>query len=686
MTTTISSSTSSAAVTTQGIGSGLDIAGIVDKLMVLEQAPLTRLQTKESAYQTTLSAYGSVSSALATFQTTVARLATPAAFSSLTASIANGDTASVSIDSSRSGALSAGSHTLNVTTLAASQRTGSGAFASTSTALGTGTLTIDIGTWNGGNTAFTPNATVGSKSITIDAGNNSLTGIRDAINAAGAGVDASIVNDGTGNRLVLAGTATGAANGFRIRTVDGDGNDVDAAGLSQLAFDPAVGTPQGTKLADAVDAQFSLDGLAISKPSNHVTDAIEGLTLDLATVSPASTSFTISRDTGGATAAVNNFVSAYNTIAKGLASLTSYDATNQTAGALNGDSTTRMISTRMQALLASAVPTGGSITTLNDVGIKFGSDGTLTLDAARLSSALSSDPDAVGRLFATTGTSSDALVRYTDSTSKTQPGRHAVSVSRLATHGGMSASAAAGLNITAGVNDTFSVTVDNIAIPVTLDPGTYPDAATLATAVQAKINGSSALTAVGSSVAVTQTDGVLAITSQRYGSASNVVAGDGNGAANLFGATPTSTVGLDVAGTIDGIAFAGAGQSATGATATSAEGLKLTIAGGALGSRGTVAFNRGIAAGMNDLLTQFLDPTAGLLTTATDGLNSTIADLKKQEDAWTPRLASIRARYTAQYNAMDAMVASLNSMSSYLTQQITAIQNMTNGINSGKSG
>ena len=687
MTTTISNSTSTSAVTTQGIGSGLDIAGIVDRLMVLEQAPLTRLQNKGAAYNTTLSAYGSVASALGTFQTSVAKLGDPAAFSSLTATTSDFSVASIAIDNTKSQSMAVGAHTLNVGRLAASQRTASSAVPSLTTTMGTGTITIDIGTWNSGYSSFTPNGDVGSKSITIDASNNSLSGVRDAINSANAGVTASIVNDGTGNRLVLAGTSTGAANGFRISTADGDSSNLDASGLSQLAFDPAAagGTPQTRHYADAVNAEFTLDGLPISKASNHVTDAIDGLTIDLKTVSTASSSFTLARDTTTAAANINAFVSSYNTIVKGLSTLTSYNPTTRTAGTLNGDSTMRLISSRLQGMLAMVVPTGGGITTLGDIGIKFGSDGTLTVDSAKLTSALTSDSKSVGRLFATTGAATDALVGFSGSTSKTTPGTYALSVSQLGTNGNLAGSAAAGLTITAGVNDTFSMTIDNVSATMTLSPGTYPDAASLAADVQSRINGTSAFSDLGSKVVVTQTSGVLNIASQRYGSASSVVAAGGNGTANLFGSAPVAAAGADLAGTLDGVAFTGSGQTATGPTGTATEGLKLSINGGATGARGTIAFNRGIAASMNDLLTQFLDPATGIITAATTGINNNIADLKKQEDAWTPRLAAIKARYTAQYNAMDALVASMNSTSSYLTQQLESIASMTSGITSGRT-
>ncbi len=677
MTTTIPSA-NTGAVTTQGVGSGLDIAGIVDKLVSVEAAPLNRIKAQETAYQTKLSAYGAARGALASFQTSVSALADPAAFSSFAATIGDSTLASVAVDPTQSGSLSAGTHTLRVDSLATSQRTASTGVPATSTIIGTGTLTIDIGSWNSDYSSFTPNADAGSKTITIDSSNNTLVGIRDAINGAAAGVSAAIVNDGSGNRLVLSGSSTGNTQGFRVTTADGDGGNLDAAGLSQLAFDPtaAGGTAQTQRLANAANAAFSIDGIAISKPDNHVTDAIAGLTIDLTKADTATTTtFNIARDIATAKTGITNFANAYNSIVANLASLTSYDSTSKTAGVLNGDSSLRLIKTRLQSLVASVVPTGGSVTMLADIGITFNASGKLDVDAAKLGKVLTGDPGAVSRLFAKTGAAGDAQVAYTDSTAKTQVGNHALSVSQLATRGTITGSSAAALTITAGVNDSLAITIDNLSATITLAPGSYSDASALATQVQAKINGTAAFSAAGSSVSASASGGVLTLTSQRFGSASSVTTDGGSGAVSLFGSAPSLAGGRDVAGTIDGVAFAGSGQTAIGAASTSAEGLKVAITGGVTGSRGTIAFNRGIAAQLNDVLTQFLDTTNGLVTAATDSINSSITHLKKSEDDWNTRLISIRARYTAQYNAMDTLVAKLNGTASYLTQQITAIQN-----------
>ena len=678
MTTTISSA-STAAVTTQGIGSGLDIASLVDKLVTADSGPLTRLQKKETAYQTKVSAFGAARGALASFQSSVSTLANPASFASFSAKIGNDSLASVAIDTTASSSLSAGTHTLRVDQLAAAQRIASSAVATTSTTIGTGSLTIAIGSWNTGHTAFTANADAGSRTITIDSSNNTLAGIRDAINNADAGVSAAIINDGTGNRLVLSGTKTGAANGFRITTADDDGTNLDATGLSALAYEPTApgGTPQTQGLADALNASFSIDGLAISKPDNHVTDVIAGLTLDLKQVDTTATTFTIARDTSNAKKIISSFVTSYNNIVANLGSLTSYDASTKSAGILNGDSSIRLISARLQQIVASVLPGNGSATTLGDIGIKFNSSGKLDIDDAKLTSSLTASPDAVARLFAKTGTSTDALVSYQGATDKTTVGTHALAVTGLASHGTLSGSSASGLTITAGVNDTFAITIDNVASTITLAAGTYASAAALATEVQSKINGTSAFSTAGSSVAVAESGGTLTITSQRFGSGSTVALGGGNGAIGLFGGAPSGVSGADVSGTLDGIAFLGTGQTATGATATDADGLKLTITGGSIGSRGTVSFNRGIAASLGDALTQFLDKDNGLITAATDSLNANIKSVQKSEDDWNTRLVAIRARYTKQFNAMDALVASLNSTSTYLTQQLEALKNST---------
>ena len=193
-------------LTSPGIGSGLDVSAIVEKLMAVERAPLDALDKAETAVQSKISAFGTLKSSLAALQAAVKALATPAAFRSTTAQLAN---PALGTATAGDGA-TAGTYRLEVTQLAQSQKLASGGFASVSDVVGSGSLTFTFGTFAAG--AFTPNAATGARTVAIPAGADSLAAVRDAVNAAGIGVTASIVNDGsvTGQRLVFSSTASGA--------------------------------------------------------------------------------------------------------------------------------------------------------------------------------------------------------------------------------------------------------------------------------------------------------------------------------------------------------------------------------------------------------------------------------------------------------------------------------------------
>jgi flagellar hook-associated protein 2 len=225
----------------------------------------------------------------------------------------------------------------------------------------------------------------------------------------------------------------------------------------------------------------------------------------------------------------------------------------------------------------------------------------------------------------------------------------------------------AGLVITAGVNDTLAVTIDGVAASVTLAAGTYSSAAALAAEVQSKVNGASALAAAGARVSVTEAGGVLTLTSQRYGSASTVAA-TGNAAADLFG-TPMVTTGVDVAGTIGGLPATGSGQTLAGVAGNPTEGLLLTIAGGATGARGNAVYTVGFAWKLNQALTSLLG-SDGPVSASTEGLNQRIADIADRREALKLRLDRVQATYLAQFRALDQLLSSMNTTSTYLTQQL----------------
>ena len=273
-------------ISSPGIGSGLDVNSIVTSLMNVERQPLTAVSKQKTEYQSQISAYGTMKSALSTFQTAVKALSSPAKFNAQAATSGN----PAVFTATANGNATLGDYAVTVSQLAKPQKLAMDGFTNTSDVVGTGTLTISFGTFTPEvitpptPSSFTPNTTKTDVTITIGSSNNTLAGVRDAINASNSSVSATIVNDGTTNRLVITSKDTGEVNSLKISVADDDTNNMDAAGLSRLAYDPTASAGSGknmTQMQAAKNAILDIDGIAVVKASNIITDAIEGVTLNL---------------------------------------------------------------------------------------------------------------------------------------------------------------------------------------------------------------------------------------------------------------------------------------------------------------------------------------------------------------------------------------------------------------------
>jgi flagellar hook-associated protein 2 len=667
---------------TPGVGSGLDITSIVNKLMTVESQPLTALTTKEASFQAKISAYGSLKGGLAALQSALTGLIDVRNMKSVKASIADSTLATVSVQSTAN----PGNYSMKVSQLAQAHKISSTGFASTTSAVGSGSLTFTLGTYAAG--TFTANAEAAAKSVTIGTDQNTLAGIRDAVNAAGIGVTATIVNDGSasGNRLVFTSGATGAANSLKVTVADDDTTNGDALGLSQLAYDPAGTAGNGKNMAETVAAQNALlviDGISVTKASNVVTDAIQGVSINLTKGDPAlTTTLTVTSDTSGIAKSVQDFVKAYNDLTASIVTATKYDTVNKKAAILTGDSAPRIIQSQLRTIVTGSLAGSGlTFTTLSQAGVSFKADGTLNLDTAKLNAAIASDPAGVSRLFAAVGSASDSLVSTSVTGSKTVPGSYALNVSRLATQGAAIGSTAAALDIVAGVNDTLTVKIDGTDATVTLAAGTYATAAALAAEVQSKINGTSALSLAGAKVTVTQSSGVLTLTSALYGS-SSTVAVSGNAATGLFGSAAIAA-GVDVEGTVGGYAATGSGKTLTGLIGSEIEGLKVVVDGGATGARGDVIYTQGFGSKLSQALSNLLG-TDGVVSTSTATANRQIKDLTDRREVLQQRLEKVQANYLKQFQALDQMISSMNATSSYLTQQLDSLATLRTQIANSK--
>jgi flagellar hook-associated protein 2 len=405
-----------ATISSIGVGANLDLAGLLTNLEKAESQPLVALEAKAKSYTSKLSAYGSVQSALSALQTAALKLADPALFQSVTGT----PTVSGILSASATDTSAAGNYNITVSQLAQSQSLIAAGQANTTTAIGSGKFTIDFGTVTGGTldpatgkytgAGFTVDSSRAAKTITIDPTNNTLGGIRDAINAANAGVTATIVNDGSGtpNRLVLTSTQTGEASSMRI-SVDGA---ADTALKNLLGNDPA-GTQNLQQTAAAQSAKLNVNGIAITSPTNVVKEAIQGATLTL--VQTGTTGLSMKSNTASAKTAINDFVKAYNALQSTAKSLTTYDADTKTAAPLVGDSTLRNLQTRIRQALTTPQSGGANdMKVLNEIGVTFQKDGTLAVDATKLDKALDTNLAGVSKLFASASGSTSGYGKQID--------------------------------------------------------------------------------------------------------------------------------------------------------------------------------------------------------------------------------------------------------------------------------
>lgn len=390
MVTSATSSTYTPSITSLGVGSGIDAQGIVDKLMAVERRPITNLQTLETGLKTQLSSYGQMQSLLSAFQSKAQALSSVTLWGQTTAT--SGDTSVLTASTSTGAA--AGSYAVTVQQLASSQTITSGAFASSASTVGAGTLSIELGSWTGGPpaTGFSAKAGTTPVSITVGAG-DSLATIRDNINAANAGVTATIINDANGARLSLSSSSTGAVNGFRVSA---------SAGVSALGYDPLAGA-NGMSLNQAAgDAKATINGISVVSASNTVANVSDGLTLNLLKVSATPVQLSIATDTGAVNTAVKDFVSAFNGLASFIQGQTKYDEAAKKGGPLQGDRATVNLQWALRGVINQASTASTAFSRLADVGISMQSDGTLSTDSTKLNNALGNLPE-LRKLFSASG-------------------------------------------------------------------------------------------------------------------------------------------------------------------------------------------------------------------------------------------------------------------------------------------
>lgn len=384
-----------------GIGSGLDIDSIVAGMVAAERAPKeTQLANLEKKTTTQITAVGALKGAISDFQTALAALNKPELFQARSATSSKSDLVGVTATT----AAGAGSYQLEVKSLASSSKVALAAIPNTAEAparFTSGTFEVSLGVPG---IPPAPN-TKESFSVTIDENNNTLAGVRDAINTAGKdmGVSATIVTDEYGSRLVLSSSKTGAGRDITVTATGAD--EPGLIGLSALNFTGTSGTGKDARvLTSAQSAELYVDGLKVISETNKVDGAIEGITLDLKAKTVANEPLTIAvaEDKAGVKKQIQSFVDSYNKLIGVINAQTKVTSVGEgkapVTGALVGDATARTLLNTIRNELVN-VQGDGALRALTDIGITTQKDGTLAIDSAKLDKAMASNFGELAGLF-----------------------------------------------------------------------------------------------------------------------------------------------------------------------------------------------------------------------------------------------------------------------------------------------
>ncbi|MBE7213864.1 flagellar filament capping protein FliD [Shewanella benthica] len=356
------------ALTSVGLGSGLDINGIVSALVKTENDPkVAKFDVQEGAISAEISALGTLKSSLSEFQDSLKFLADPESFESNSISLSTKDYLTATIDETAVN----GSYSLKVDQLAVSQKVGSAAV----TALDTGTL----------------NFAVAGENFDVDVtAEDTLESLVAKINNSedNVGVTATIVTSDAGAQLVLTSNETGTTNNITVTAIDTGAGTVLADTFAM------------SELQTAKDSIIYIDGLKLTSSSNKIEGAISGVTLELKDADiDKTTTLKVEKDTKSLKSGIESFVKAFNALSKTLADLTSYDAETKKAAVLQGDALPRSIQSQLRGALSSVYATESGSLSLAALGITTQRDGSLAIDDDVLDAALSDNLDNMKEMF-----------------------------------------------------------------------------------------------------------------------------------------------------------------------------------------------------------------------------------------------------------------------------------------------
>jgi flagellar hook-associated protein 2 len=768
-------------ISSTGLASGINYDQLIQQVQDAAQGPVKTLQTRQATYQKEISAVQSVSTKLSTLLAVASSVNNSANFNINSVTAGTTSSGATLLSATANSTATTGSYAVSVKQLAKAAKLAAAGFVdqnSTAVASADGTFKFKVGN------AGTEYSVAVTSSTTLQA-------LRDAINANGGGVTATIINDGTGSnpyRLILAAKDSGASNSITITnnntTLDFASKKVEAAyaftgnsytdtvtsnagnnytgstnktflmeavtpgtpgggvatykysidgGLTYLGFGGAaysatagVGTAGAAILAPSAataidgngtasegvtiafgtgsalvagdrfsvdvfapvfqkgqDAVVVVDGTTYTKSNNIVSDVIQGVTLNLQQADTTNgVNVTVSSDASTALGKIKNFVTSYNDFNTFLNTQLNYDSTSKQASPLLGDPAIRAIQRQLKDIVSGQIPglTTGK-TNLSQIGITSNSKtGQLSVNEATLSSAISSDPVGVKRLFLGIGTPSNSAISFVGLSAKTEAGRYGINITtapQKALLGGATDTTFQDLSTT-GLTSAEALSFSYSGDYTTTAPATTSFSVTLSAGLKindivSALNSSFSTNGVG--LSASNDSGKLKITSKDYGAdvRFTVVSDQAGSTQTGIGSVGRTAQGADIAGSINDHTATGRGNVLTSNSGFGENGLAISSESGAIGLFGTIDVTRGVGDRLVSSLAAYTDPTVGILTAKSQGLQGNVdrltSDIKKLQD----RITSSGDEFRAQLVRLETLLNKFHETSNYLTNQLARL-------------
>jgi flagellar hook-associated protein 2 len=767
-----------ASISTTGLVSGIDINSLVTQVVAAAKGPVLTWQTRQAVYQQQIGALSDFSTRLGTLYAVSSSVNNPANFNVLTTDVTKTPSGNSLLTASADATAITGSYAVTVQQLAQADKRASAGFVdqnTTAVAAGNGTFK-----WRVGNSGTEYSATVNSTTT--------LQGLRDAINAAGGSVTATIINNGSSSnpyRLVLTSNATGADNtitvtqndttldftnkkvgsayasttnsfsgtvtsnagnnytgttnkAFLVQAVSGGAPDtatykysvdggitwlgyggqafnasalantagagivassglsaIDGAGTAnegvQIGFGATGTLAIGDKfsvdvynpeLQQAQNAVVKIDNTTYTSTSNTITNAIQGVTLNL-TQADASNPVTlsVSADPGGLVDKIKNFVNAYNDVMTALNGQLSYDPKAQRPS-LFADASLLSVQTLLRNVVTGTIPgLSGNIRNLSQIGITSDAHtGQLSVNSAKLASAISTDPNGIRRLFLGIGTPTNGAVAFTGLSAKTAPGTYGIAINvapQKATIGGSTDATLQDLSSNGLTSDeTLSFTYSNNNTASTPTISSFSATLTAGSRINDIVNAlNSTFATQKAGLSASNDGGKLKITSSDYGKdiAFTVVSNQAGATQTGIGTTVRSAEGVDVAGTINGHSATGKGNVLTSSSGFAEDGLSVSTTATTPGLYGTISVSRGVGDRLNASLDAFTNATTGIFVSKTNQWQKSIDTIQDTISKINDRATQEGNRLRDQLVQLESTLGQLQSTGSFLSTQLAKL-------------